>query len=97
MKLPKNLDAQKIGSAITYYRRYTLQSLLALQAIDDDGNLASKPIINKQKINKPLLLDNSPELKNAIQGMSKGASLDDVKKIYRITPYIQEKLLNFKI
>ena len=97
MKLPKNLDAQKIGSAITYYRRYTLQSLLALQAIDDDGNLASKPIINKQKINKPLLLDNSPELNNAIQGMSKGASLDDVKKIYRITPYIQEKLLNFKI
>ena len=46
MKLPKNLDAQKMGSAITYYRRYTLQSLLALQAVDDDANLASKlPIL----------------------------------------------------
>tara|TARA_R110000796_G_scaffold111660_5_gene223216 strand:- start:2306 stop:2836 length:531 start_codon:yes stop_codon:yes gene_type:complete len=99
MKLPKDLDAQKIGSAITYYRRYTLQSLLALQAIDDDGNLAikpKKPLINN-KISKPLLLDNSPELKNAIKGMSNGASIDDVKKIYRLTPYITEKLLNFKI
>jgi len=39
--LPKLDDPQKIGSAITYYRRYTLQSLLALQAEDDDGNTAS--------------------------------------------------------
>ena len=37
LKLPTDLDAQKIGSAITYYRRYTLQSLLGLQAEDDDG------------------------------------------------------------
>lgn len=36
-------DPQKMGSAITYYRRYTLQSLLGLQAEDDDGNKASKP------------------------------------------------------
>lgn len=34
-------DPQKIGSAITYYRRYTLQSLLGLQSEDDDGNKAS--------------------------------------------------------
>ena len=36
IQLPNDLDAQKLGSAITYFRRYTLQSLLALQAIDDD-------------------------------------------------------------
>ena len=36
-------DPQKLGSAITYFRRYTLQSLLGLQAIDDDGNHAAKP------------------------------------------------------
>tara|TARA_R100000781_G_scaffold113503_1_gene82112 strand:+ start:368 stop:793 length:426 start_codon:yes stop_codon:yes gene_type:complete len=40
LTLPTDLDAQKIGSAITYYRRYTLQSLLGLQAEDDDGNSA---------------------------------------------------------
>lgn len=34
-------DPQKEGGAITYYRRYTLQSLLGLRAEDDDGNGAS--------------------------------------------------------
>jgi hypothetical protein len=46
MTLPNIQDPQKLGSAITYYRRYTLQSLLGLQAEDDDGNLAAKkPIV----------------------------------------------------
>lgn len=35
-------DPQKMGSMITYYRRYTLQSLLGLQSEDDDANAASK-------------------------------------------------------
>ena len=34
--LPDISDPQKLGSAITYYRRYTLQYLLGLQAEDDD-------------------------------------------------------------
>ena len=44
MLLPNLQDPQKLGSAITYYRRYTLQSLLGLQAEDDDGNKASAPV-----------------------------------------------------
>ena len=39
--LPQLDDPQKMGSAITYYRRYALQSLFALEASDDDGNFAS--------------------------------------------------------
>jgi hypothetical protein len=42
LTLPTLTDPQKLGSAITYYRRYTLGSLLGLQAEDDDGNVASK-------------------------------------------------------
>jgi len=38
--LPSNPDSQKMGSAITYFRRYALQSLFLLQAEDDDGNRA---------------------------------------------------------
>jgi hypothetical protein len=38
--LPSMNDPQKQGSAITYFRRYALQSLLALEAEDDDANLA---------------------------------------------------------
>ena len=34
-------NVQQIGSRITYLRRYSLQSLLALQVEDDDGNEAS--------------------------------------------------------
>lgn len=46
MALPELMDPQKMGSAITYYRRYTLQSLLALQSEDNDGNGATLPVLN---------------------------------------------------
>lgn len=40
--LSENSDPQKMGSIITYYRRYAIQSLFLLEAEDDDGNAASK-------------------------------------------------------
>lgn len=43
--LPNLLDPQKMGSAITYYRRYSLQSMLLLQAEDDDAEEAKKEIL----------------------------------------------------
>lgn len=46
--LPEGLDPQKTGSAITYFRRYALQSLLALEAEDDDGNVASGKLSTKK-------------------------------------------------
>lgn len=57
--LPEGSDAQKTGSAITYFRRYALQSLLALEAEDDDANGIAQPAqknattgrINAQKPN----------------------------------------------
>jgi hypothetical protein len=42
--LTPGLTAQALGSQITYFRRYTLSSLLTLQAIDDDGQQASQPV-----------------------------------------------------
>ena len=42
MSLPKDVKPQDMGSSVTYYRRYTLVSLLALEAEDDDGKTASK-------------------------------------------------------
>jgi|TARA_R100000479_G_scaffold172186_1_gene116521 hypothetical protein len=48
--LPEIHDPQKIGGAITYYRRYALVSLLGLQADDDDGNTATGKI--NQKVNQ---------------------------------------------
>ena len=43
LELPKDVKPQDIGSACTYYRRYTLVSLLALESEDDDGKSASTP------------------------------------------------------
>jgi len=54
-KLPILLDdasmknPQKIGSAITYAKRYTLQAVYGLPSEDDDGNVASQPTINTSK------------------------------------------------
>lgn len=47
--LPENLKPQEMGSAITYYRRYALQSLLVLEAEDDDGNDT-----NEKPVTKPI-------------------------------------------
>lgn len=64
--LPDIKDPQKLGAAITYFRRYTLTSLLAIEEQDDDGNKASRPE-PKRDINK--------ELENC-------KTLEELKKVY---------------
>ena len=51
IELPDIKDPQKLGSCITYFRRYTLQSLLGLMADDDDGNLSSDK--SDKKVEQP--------------------------------------------
>lgn len=41
ISLPSNLSPQQLGSAITYFRRYTLASLLALEIDDDDAQMTN--------------------------------------------------------
>jgi disulfide oxidoreductase YuzD len=75
MKLPDIFDPQKIGSAITYYRRYTLQSLLSLQAVDDDASLSVEAV----KTQKPLLSEE--RFQNFIIAYeNNNASKDDLNK-----------------
>ena len=76
--LPNMDDPQKLGSAVTYYRRYTLQSLLGLQAEDDDANIASKATkSSKQWVNQ------GDKIWNA--ALDKGITLDELKKHYSIS------------
>lgn len=49
LRLPVIADPQKLIASITYYRRGTLQSLLSLQAVDDDGNSSSKSVKETKK------------------------------------------------
>jgi hypothetical protein len=55
MVLPLNLDAQKTGSALTYYRRYMLVSMFGLQTVDDDGKAGSSPVAEKKKASDELV------------------------------------------
>jgi hypothetical protein len=51
ISLPTNLNPQQLGSAITYFRRYTLASLLALEIDDDDAQSTVKTVANEPKPN----------------------------------------------
>lgn len=42
-------NPQRLGSMITYYRRYSLTSLLGIQGEDDDGNAASNGVVKKKQ------------------------------------------------
>ena len=89
MELPDISDPQKMGSAITYFRRYTLQSLLALQAEDDDGNSASK-----QMKRKPALNSKSEKWEKAVHSFAKGeADLTAMRKHYSLSEKDAEKLI----
>jgi len=46
LPMPAPNDPQKVGSAITYARRYALMATLGLAAEDDDGQ-AAKPVAKK--------------------------------------------------
>ena len=83
--LPLSVTPQAMGSAITYYRRYTLQSLLSLQAVDDDGQAASQPAP------KETLTDERFE--NALRLISEGKyTVEKLKAVYNLTPNQLTKL-----
>ncbi len=52
MPLPENLEPQKLGSAITYYRRYNLNMLFNLMTEDDDDGAKTKPKETKTEVLK---------------------------------------------
>jgi hypothetical protein len=96
--LPEINDPQKLGSAITYYRRYTLQSLLALQAEDDDANLASNKIIEKTTSKDDLkwLNKNTPEFNKAIEYLKNGGSFTAIESKYKMAKEVRAELLKVK-
>jgi len=89
MQLPNIQDPQKLGSAITYFRRYTLQSLLGLQAEDDDGNSATKQVKIERK----------PSITIEQYDKAKGFNKEQLNKVingYRMTTAQREGLIKLK-
>lgn len=96
--LPEINDPQKLGSAITYYRRYTLQSLLALQAEDDDANLASNKVVanNAPTDDKKWLNKNTPEFTKSIEYLKSGGNIEAIEKKYKLAKTVKDELLKVK-
>ena len=82
--LPTLTDPQKLGSCISYFRRYSLTGLLAIQSEDDDANKAivdkapKKPTFNKTHADAEFL---------------KGTPAEELSKKYIITP---EQIIRYK-
>lgn len=77
IELDGTMNAQQRGSQITYYRRYTLQSLLSLSTTDDDGNLAVQP-------SKPLMSD--AQYEKFIERLQSDSSIiDKARKQFQFT------------
>ena len=99
IELPDIKDPQKLGSAITYYRRYTLQSLLALQAEDDDANGATKQVKQEAKptlkVNRPNSDVPTPQWHNVLQGIEKKTitTVAQVKGVYNMDKITEKALM----
>jgi hypothetical protein len=109
MKLSEISDPQKRGSEITYFRRYTLQSLLSLQAEDDDANTAataSKPQQSNQSEPDTWLnlfdkqgnkTEKYAEIEKALSD-GKSFTLAGIRKKYKVSKQVASELeSNFNI
>ena len=84
--LPIGGTPQSMGSAITYFRRYTLQSLLSMQAQDDDGQLASQP-------QRKELIDNT-RFEKALETIKQGTyTVEKLKSSFELTELQNKALL----
>ena len=90
LTIPAVSDPQKLGSAITYLRRYTLSSLLGLQAEDDDANSASGK--GTSKLEKKWLNVNTVEFTKAIEYLKNGGDIEAIKSKYNVSNKIQDEL-----
>ena len=88
IELNSSLPPQAMGSAITYFRRYTLQSLLSLRADDDDGQKASA----QQPTQKPNFIQANFE-----SAYKKGSKLEEIKKAATVTKEVEQAYIDYVI
>ena len=74
-------DPQKQGSAISYAKRYGLQSIFGLPSDDDDGEIANKAATTKQK-NKP---NSEPDIDKYIENAKSIKELGQIWKQFNPT------------
>lgn len=91
---PKN-DSQGLGASITYMRRYSISSMLGLNAEDDDGETASgrgKHKSYKQK-NTEEQIESNAEEENKLKTILEWFDKDDQ---FLVVEYMEEVMKHFK-
>jgi hypothetical protein len=96
-------NAQSHGSGVTYARRYGLQSMCNIGSEDDDGNAASGNNVQPKKEEpkkevkaKPFLLKDSDEYTKAVEYVSTGGSVAEIKKKYQLLEPTEKELLTYE-
>lgn len=74
---PSKADAQGIGSALTYARRYGLSAIVGVAQIDDDGNAASKTVVKPKTADK--------EFEVLLSAVKTATTLDGLRKEFDTT------------
>jgi len=79
-----HIPPQALGSALTYGRRYFIQSVLNIAAADDDGT--GMGVDSKEWLNK-----DTPELEQVIERLlKKEITMEDVNKNYKMVKAVRE-------
>lgn len=86
--LTDNSDPQKMGSAVTYFRRYSLVSFFELEAEDDDG-ASAKPSPSNVDTQDPV-----SNMKRAIEACSNMNQLESVEERIRTNRTIPNRRSN---
>lgn len=94
---------QQFGSAITYARRYMLQSLVFLSAEDDDGELTKKPAYQAPVVQDKLTpqifselrrLTNNFENKEELSRILNDLNIKNSKEIYELDEHQKFEVLS---
>jgi len=100
LELTNQTDPQKRGSEITYYRRYTLASLLGLQAEDDDANktVQKQTVQDVEKVWLNKFTDKSNteltrDWKRAVATLKEGKDMWYLRNRFKISKAAEELLL----
>ena len=81
---------QVLGSAITYYRRYSLSAALGLITDADIDAAGEQKPTPKKKVE---LIVDSKEWNSALEYLKKGGNLSDIEKKYTISDANRENLM----
>lgn len=84
-------DFQVLGSAITYLRRYSLSAALGL-ITDVDNDAAGEQTKQEEKPEKPWLNESTEAFQKAKEFISKGGSINDIRKKYNVSKKVAELL-----